>query len=97
MARKLRPPLSRRAALKLGSAAVLPLVHVRTAGAAGKLKVAFSDSLAPGADEALRKAVEQWAAKNKVDAHVDFLSPTNNQVVLTAAAEAQARSGHDII
>lgn len=88
--------VSRRTALKLGAAA-LPLVHIRTAGAAGRLKVAFNAGLAPGADEALRKAVEQCAAQNKVAVQVDFLSPTTNQVVLTTVAEAQAKSGHDIM
>jgi hypothetical protein len=33
--------ISRRRALKLSAAAALPLVHIRTAGAAGKLSVAF--------------------------------------------------------
>jgi hypothetical protein len=37
-------PLSRRQAIRLGAvASALPLVHIRTAGAAGKLSVAFWD------------------------------------------------------
>ena len=59
--------LSRRAALKFGAAvAALPLVHIRTAGAAGKLKVAFGSSLVPGADDALRKLIGQWARRQKL-------------------------------
>jgi hypothetical protein len=89
---------TRRSALKLaGAATALPLVHIRNAGAAGRLKVAFSDSLSPGATEALRKAVERWAGQNKVAVQVDFLSVTTHQRALTEAEEAQAKSGHDII
>ena len=43
--------LSRRTALKLGAAgSALPLVHIRTAGAAGKLNIGFWDHWVPGAN-----------------------------------------------
>ncbi len=44
--------VSRRKAVKLSAAAaVLPLVHIRTAGAAGKLNVGFWDHWVPGAND----------------------------------------------
>ena len=44
--------ISRRSALKLSAAATaLPLVHIRTAGAAGKLSVGFWDHWVPGGND----------------------------------------------
>ena len=44
--------VTRRNALQLGvTAAALPLVHIRTAGAAGKLTVGFWDHWVPPANE----------------------------------------------
>jgi hypothetical protein len=74
-------------------AATLPLVHIRTAGAAGKLKVALPTSFTPGADAARRKLLEQWGEQTKTEVQVDFLSDPE----LTLAAEAQARIGHDVV
>jgi spermidine/putrescine-binding protein len=86
--------VTRRAALKLGAAAtVLPLVHIRTAGAAGKLSVALWDHWVPTGDDAMRKLVNAWAEKNKVDVKLDFLAAN---LIVTRAAEAQSRSGHDV-
>ena len=60
--------VSRRNALKLGAAATaLPLVHIRTAGAAGKLSFAMWDHWVPTGDAAMKKLVDEWAEKNKVD------------------------------
>ena len=60
--------LSRRNALKLGAAAsALPLVHVRTAGAAGKINIGFWDHWVPGANDMMKKQVNAWAEKNKVE------------------------------
>ena len=60
--------ISRRDVLKLGvaAAAALPLVHVRTARAAGKLSVGFWDHWVPAGNAAMKKQVEAWAKKNKV-------------------------------
>ena len=60
--------VTRRNALQLGAAATaLPLVHIRTAGAAGKLTVGFWDHWVPPANDAMKKQVIAWAEKNKVD------------------------------
>ncbi len=85
--------LTRRRALKLGVAAgALPLVHIRTAGAAGKLAAAFWDHWVPTGNDVMRKQVAAWAEKNKVEVQCDFL---NQSLLPTAAAEQQARTGHD--
>ena len=89
--------VSRRRALKLGAAsAALPLVHIRTAGAAGKLKLALWDHWVPSGDAALKTIVDAWAEKNKVDVQLDFLTGVGEKINITMAAEAQARTGHDI-
>ena len=54
-----RHRVTRRNALKLGAAATaLPLVHIRTAGAAGKLKLALWDHWVPTGDAAMKKLVD---------------------------------------
>ena len=90
--------ISRRQAVKIGAAAAaLPLVHIRTAGAAGKLAVGFWDHWVPGGTEKMREQVKLWANKNKVDVTLDFITSQGNKLLLTAAAEAQAKTGHDIM
>jgi hypothetical protein len=50
--------VTRRSALQLGvAAAALPLVHIRTAGAAGKLTVGFWDHWVPPANDAMQRQV----------------------------------------
>ena len=92
-----RNPISRRNALKLGAAATaLPLVHIRTAGAAGKLSLALWDHWVPTGDAALKKLVAEWAEKNKVEVELDFLTSVGSKINITMAAEAQAKTGHDV-
>ena len=62
--------VSRRGALKLAAAAAaLPLVHIRTAGAAGKVAIGFWDHWVPGGNDVMQKQVDAWADKNKVEVH----------------------------
>ncbi len=90
--------MTRRAAMKTAAAAaVLPLVHVRGAGAATTLKVAFWDHWVPGANGAIRKQVEDWGQKNNVTVALDFITSSGNKLLVTAAAEAQAGAGHDLM
>lgn len=89
--------ISRRGALKLGAAATaLPLVHIRTAGAAGKLTIAFWDHWVPAGNDVMRKQVQAWADKNKVEVQADFITSVGLKNLLTLAAEAQAKRGHDV-
>jgi ABC-type glycerol-3-phosphate transport system substrate-binding protein len=65
--------LTRRAALKSAAiGAALPLVHIRTGHAAGKVSIAFWDHWVPEGNEVMKKNI------------------------LTIAAEAQAKTGHDV-
>jgi ABC-type glycerol-3-phosphate transport system substrate-binding protein len=89
--------VTRRGALKIAAAATaLPLVHIRSAGAAGKLKIAFWDHWVPAGTPALKKMVGEWGEKNKVDIEADFLTSIGSKINITMAAEAQAKTGHDI-
>jgi ABC-type glycerol-3-phosphate transport system substrate-binding protein len=90
--------ITRRRALQLSAAATaLPLVHIRTAGAAGKLAVGFWDHWVPSGNDIMQKQVDAWAAKNKVDVHADFITGNGNKLLMTGAAEAQAKAGHDML
>jgi ABC-type glycerol-3-phosphate transport system substrate-binding protein len=92
------PNLSRRNAVKLGTAAAaLPLVHIRTAGAAGKLNVGFWDHWVPGANDVMQKQINIWADKNKVAVNADFITTSGGKLQLTPAAETQAKAGHDVM
>src|ERR1700722_2439525 len=88
--------ISRRGALKTAAAATLPLVHSRTAGAAGKLSLAIWDHWVPTGDASLKKLVDAWAEKNKVEVQLDFLTSVGEKINITMAAEAQAKTGHDV-
>jgi ABC-type glycerol-3-phosphate transport system substrate-binding protein len=72
-----------------------PFVH--TAGAAGSLSMGLWDHWVPGANKAMTEICEAWAAKQKVDLKIDYLSTQGNKLYLTIAAEALAKSGHDIM
>jgi ABC-type glycerol-3-phosphate transport system substrate-binding protein len=91
--------ITRRRVLQTGAtaAAVLSTPYVRGAHAAGKLSVAFWDHWVPGANDAMTKLCNEWAAKEKVDIKIDFVTSQGDKLMLVAAAEAQARSGHDMI
>ena len=85
------------AASGAASAASLMAPLVRTAHAAGSLSVGFWDHWVPGANDALAKLCNEWAAKEKVDIKIDFITSQGSKLVLTHASEAQAKSGHDIL
>ena len=90
--------VTRRSALQLGAAAAaLPLVHIRTAGAAGKLTLGFWDHWIPKANDAMNKQVNAWAEKNKVEVTIDYITSNGFKIQVTQAAEAQAGTGHDTL
>jgi ABC-type glycerol-3-phosphate transport system substrate-binding protein len=95
-----RKKLSRRqfvAATALTSAALVTAPYVRGAYAAGKLTIGFWDHWVPGANKASTDLVNEWAAKEKVEVTIDYIPSQGNKLLLTTQAEAQAKSGHDII
>ncbi len=89
--------LTRRRLLATAAASIITVPYVRGAHAAGKLSVGFWDHWVPGANTASQKLCEEWAAKEKVNLSVDYITSQGNKNLLTIAAEAQARSGHDIL
>jgi ABC-type glycerol-3-phosphate transport system substrate-binding protein len=50
----------------------------------------------PGANKATEEIVRAWAEKEKVDVKMDFITSQGYKNLLTMAAEAQAKAGHDI-
>jgi ABC-type glycerol-3-phosphate transport system substrate-binding protein len=89
--------INRRKALKLAAAsAVLPLVHIRTGRAAGKVSIGFWDHWVPEGNAVMQKQVEAWGAKNQVEVQADFITSNGSKNLLTIAAEAQAKTGHDV-
>src|SRR6476660_8458262 len=92
--------LSRRSVLKtaaLASTAVFAAPYVRGAYAAGKLTLGTWDHWVPGANNAFTKICNEWGEKNKVEVHIDYITSQGEKDKLTAAAEAQAGTGHDIM
>ena len=83
-------------ATSAATAVAVAAPYVRTAHSAGKLTVGFWDHWVPNANAASQTLCEEWAAKNKVDVQVDYVTSQGNKNLLTIAAEAQAKSGHDI-
>jgi ABC-type glycerol-3-phosphate transport system substrate-binding protein len=79
------------------STALIAAPCVRGSYAAGKLSIGFWDHWVPGANEATRQLCEEWAAQEKVDIQIDYITGMGNKLLLTQQAEAQARSGHDIM
>jgi ABC-type glycerol-3-phosphate transport system substrate-binding protein len=91
--------LTRRTVLKtvaLASTAVAA-PFVRGAFAAGKLSCGFWDHWVPTATAPLEQLCREWAAKERVDITVDFITSNGDKDLLTVAAEAQSKSGHDIL
>ncbi len=92
--------MTRRSALKTAALATTALVaapYVRGAYAAGKLSIGFWDHWVPGANKTSEAIVKEWAEKEKVEVTIDYIPSQGNKNLLTIAAEAQARSGHDIM
>src|SRR5215470_5701894 len=92
----LKSKMTRRRFLAATSTAVIAMPYVRGAHAAGTLAIGFWDHWVPGANNASKTLCEEWAAKEKVDISIDYITSMGNKNLLTIAAEAQARSGHDI-
>ena len=91
--------VSRRGAMRAGAGVLAagalgaPMVHAQ--GSAGSLRFAFWDHWVPGANGALQQLAQRWGERNRVNMTLDFINTTGNQLQLTIAAQAQARSGHD--
>jgi hypothetical protein len=90
---------SRRRFLKttaLATGATLAAPYVKTAHSAGKLALGMWDHWVPGANAVLDKMCKDWAQQNNVDITIDFITSIGFKNEVTAAAEARAKTGHDI-
>ena len=95
-----RKSLTRRhllASAAAASATTLAAPFVRNARAAGKLAIGFWDHWVPGANTTSTALVNEWAARESVEVQIDYITSQGFKNQLTIAAEAQARSGHDIL
>ena len=79
------------------STAMVAAPFVRGAYAAGKLSLGLWDHWVPGANKASEELIKQWADKEKVDVTIDYITSQGNKLLLTTAAESQAKSGHDVL
>jgi ABC-type glycerol-3-phosphate transport system substrate-binding protein len=91
--------MSRRQFMATTAATTVALAapHVSHAQAGGKLSVGLWDHWVPDANNATKAIINEWAEKEKVEVQLDFITSQGDKLLLTAAAEAQARSGHDIL
>ena len=89
--------LSRRSAVVGATAFALSAPFVRGAHAAGKLSVGFWDHWVPNANDATQALVKEWGEKEKVEVQLDFITTQASKLLLTGAAESQAKTGHDIL
>jgi ABC-type glycerol-3-phosphate transport system substrate-binding protein len=89
--------LSRRGVVVGATALGLSAPFVRGAYAAGKLTVGFWDHWVPNANDATKTLVKEWSEKEKVEVQLDFITTQGSKLLLTGAAEAQAKSGHDVL
>ena len=91
--------LTRRTVLQTAALATTTLAapFVHGVYAAGKLRCGFWDHWVPGANEPLAQLCHEWADKEKVDLTIDFITSQREKLTLTATAESQAISGHDVL
>jgi extracellular solute-binding protein len=95
-----RPRTTRRSLLTsamFGSIAAMAAPYVKDSYAAGSLTLGVWDHWVPGANNAFAALCNEWATKNNVEVRIDFITSQGEKDKLTAAAEAQAGTGHDIM
>jgi ABC-type glycerol-3-phosphate transport system substrate-binding protein len=85
------------ASTAVASAALVSAPYVRSAHAAGKLTIGFWDHWVPGANKTSTDLVSEWAQKEKLEVSIDYITSQGNKLLLTQTAEAEAKSGHDIL
>src|SRR5262245_66261910 len=81
--------LSRRGVVAGGVAAgFLSAPFVRSANAAGSLTIGMWDHWVPGANDVQTAIIKEWAAKEKVDVTIDYITSQGNKQLGTCTAEA---------
>jgi hypothetical protein len=66
---------------------------VRGAHAAGKLSVAVWDHWVPSANDVLEKLCHEWAAKEKVEVTIDFVTSQGDKLMLMAPRRVRPAPG----
>ena len=95
-----QPQTTRRSLLKsavFGSVAAIAAPYVKDSYAAGSLALGVWDHWVPGANNAFAALCNEWGTKNNVEVRINFITSQGEKDKLTAAAEAQAGTGHDIM
>ena len=93
--------IGRRAALRAGAGVfaggvlAAPMVHAQ--GTGGTLRCGWWDHWVPAGNGIMRELCKEWGDRNRVEVQIDFITSVGNQNLLTIAAQAQSRSGHDIL
>ena len=80
-----------------GAAAVSVVGFPYVSRAQAKLTMGLWDHWVPGANDALKKIVDEWGKANKVEVSIDFITSIGNKLQLTGAAESRAGAGHDVM
>ena len=93
---------TRRSVLQAGAAgaamSAFPLVNVHGQTSGGKLSLGLWDHwVGAAANDALRAVINDWGQKNRVEITLDFITSVGNKNLITIAAEAQAKQGHDVL
>src|SRR5205814_1867873 len=85
MGRMVQKTMTRRRVLgtaAMAATAVTAAPFVRGAFAAGTLNVAFWDHWVPGANDVMAKLCKEWAAKEKVELKIDFVTSQGDTLTL---------------
>jgi ABC-type glycerol-3-phosphate transport system substrate-binding protein len=91
---------TRRDALRAGAGVVAagtlsaPAVHAQ---ATTTLRCGFWDHWVPAGNGIMRELCKEWGDQNRVNVQLDFVTSNGNQNLLTINAEAQSRTGHDLL
>jgi ABC-type glycerol-3-phosphate transport system substrate-binding protein len=90
--------LSRRGVLGAGVATAGALASPAVFGQpTTNIRCGFWDHWVPAGNDALRRLCTQWGERNRANVQTDFITSVGNQILLTINAQAQSRSGHDIL
>lgn len=72
-----------------------PMVHAQ--GTAGTLRCGFWDHWVPAGNGSMREMCTEWGRRNNVEVQIDFITSNGFQNLMVINAEAQSRTGHDIL
>jgi len=79
------------------AAGVVGAPFVQSARAAGSLTIGLWDHWVPGENDVQSAIIKEWSDREKVEVKVDYITSQGNKLLITLAAESQAKSGHDVM